>query len=368
MQRPDLATLACLNADCQHYGRPAQGNLRIRKVYGQDGRRLLRCSGCHDEFSERRHTALFNTKVSEAKAESIIDHLDEGCSIRATFRLTKAAKATVARLLKTSGRHAQHFHNQEVHDLRPKAIQFDEQWSFVKKKQKHCIPEETHQSGDFWDHTAIAPDSKLIVSLVVGKRTKDQTQKLVSDAQSRLQKGHLPALFSDGYEGYESSILEAFGRHYKASQTSLVGRPRLDIIRWPQGLAYGQIIKSSKEQLSDGIHLKVLRGKAKLLHTLSLLGYEKINTSSIERHNGTSRLHNQRKVRKTLAFSKSHLYHGWMSWLSVVQYNFCRTHSSLRVKNERGFHHRTPAMASGLTDRIWSTRDWLLSPVLGGQG
>jgi hypothetical protein len=118
--------------------------------------------------------------------------------------------------------------------------------------------------------------------------------------------------------------------------------------------------------LSDGIHLKVIRGKAQLLRTLSLLGYEKINTSSIERHNGTSRLHNQRKVRKTLAFSKSRLYHGWMSWLSVVQYNFCRAHGSLKMKDERGIHHRTPAMASGLTNRIWSTREWLLSPVLGG--
>jgi IS1 family transposase len=206
----------------------------------------------------------------------------------------------------------------------------------------------------------------LIVSLVVGKRTQEQAQALVSDTQSRLRKGHLPVLFSDGYEGYEPAILEAFGRRYPALKTSAKGRPRLDILRWPQGLAYGQVIKSATSQLSDGIHLKVIRGKAQLLHMVSLLGYQKINTSSVERHNGTSRLHNQRKVRKTLAFSTSHLYHGWMSWLSVVQYNFCRAHRSLRIKDGSGFHHRTPAMASGLTDRIWSTRDWLLSPVLGG--
>ena len=61
MQRPDLDTLACVNADCQHYGRPGQGNLTIRKVYGQDGIRLLRCGSCQAEFSERRNTALFLT-------------------------------------------------------------------------------------------------------------------------------------------------------------------------------------------------------------------------------------------------------------------------------------------------------------------
>jgi IS1 family transposase/transposase-like protein len=314
MQRPDLATLACVNADCQHFGRPGQGNLAIRKIYGKDRIRLLRCGSCHEEFSERRNTAWFNTKVSEAKAEEVIDHLDEGCSVRATSRLTKTSKVTVARRLKMRGRHAQRFHDQEVKDLRPRAIQFDEQWSFVKNKQKNCSPQEVHQAGDFWDHTAISPDSKLMVSLVVGKRTQEQTQALVRDTQSRLRKGHLPVLFSDGYERYESSILEAFGRRYAAPKSGSAGRPRLDIIRWPQGLAYGQVINSAKEQISEGIHLRVIRGKAQLLRTLSLLGYEKINTSSVERQNGTSRLHNQGKVRKTLAFSKSHLYHGWMSW------------------------------------------------------
>lgn len=74
------------------------------------------------------------------------------------------------------------------------------------------------------------------------------------------------------------------------------------------------MIKLATSRLSDGMHLKMIRGKAQLLHMVSLLGYQKISTGSVECHNGTSRLHNQRKVRKTLAFSKSHLYHGWMSW------------------------------------------------------
>ena len=82
MQRPDLTTLSCVNAECQHFARPCQGNLVIRKVYGKDRIRLLRCRDCRDEFSERRNTALFNTKVREAKAEEVIDHLDEGCSVR----------------------------------------------------------------------------------------------------------------------------------------------------------------------------------------------------------------------------------------------------------------------------------------------
>lgn len=184
---------------------------------------------------------------------------------------------------------------------------------FAKKKQKHCRDEETHEAGDLWDHTAVAADSKLLVSLVVGKRTKPQTQQLVCDTQKRLRKGHLPAIFSDGYEGYEGAILEAFGRRYPVAKSGGQKRPRRPVVRWAQGLAYGQVVKGGQ-----GIELRVIRGKARLLHTLYLLGYQKINTSVVERHNGTSRLRNQRKVRRTLAFSKSRRYHEWMSWLSVV--------------------------------------------------
>jgi hypothetical protein len=87
----------------------------------------------------------------------------------------------------------------------------------------------------------------------------------------------------------------------------------------------------------------------------------------VERHNGTSRLRNQRQVRKTLAFSKARRYHRWMSWLSVGLYNFCRPHSSLSIKESNRVIHRSPAMAAGFTNHIWSIREWLLKPTLGGQ-
>jgi predicted metal-dependent phosphotriesterase family hydrolase len=62
-----------------------------------------------------------------------VEHLAEGCGIRPTSRLVKVSKGTVARLLKTTGRHAQKFHDQEVRGLSPQALEFDEQWSFVKR-------------------------------------------------------------------------------------------------------------------------------------------------------------------------------------------------------------------------------------------
>jgi transposase-like protein len=95
MERPDLATLACVNPECQLFYQSAQGNLVVRKIYGRDALRLLRCRSCCEEFSERRGTALFNTKVSEAKAVEVIDDLAEGCSVRSTARLVQVCKDTV---------------------------------------------------------------------------------------------------------------------------------------------------------------------------------------------------------------------------------------------------------------------------------
>lgn len=140
MPRPDIDTLACVNPECQLFKQPGAGNLVVRKVYGGDQLRLLRCRQCQEEFSERRGTALFNTKIPEAKAVSIIEHLDESCSITATARLVPVSKDTVARLLKAAGRHAQRFHDQKVQGIRPLALEFDEQWSFVKKSNAIVSP------------------------------------------------------------------------------------------------------------------------------------------------------------------------------------------------------------------------------------
>lgn len=223
-------------------------------------------------------------------------------------------------------------------------------------------------AGDLWDHTAVTADSKLVVSLVVGKRTQVQTRALVTDARNRLRAGHLPALFTDAYGGYEAAILEAFGRRYPVPHLRTQGRAPRFVLRWPQGLAYGQVKKQYQRGRIKRIEVRAVYGKARLKHVLYLLGYTHINTSVVERHNGTSRLRNQRKVRKTLAFSKVPRYHRWMSWLAVGLYNFCREHSSLKSVQEMQVQHRSPAMAARLTDHIWTVREWLLCPIVGGQG
>lgn len=218
-----------------------------------------------------------------------------------------------------------------------------------------------------WDHVAIDPHSKLIVSLGVGKRTEEQTYALVMDAKGRLAKGSLPAIFTDAYAVYEDAILHAFGRRYPVSRRGSRGRRPAPVLRRPGGLVYAQVKKHYTGHRVGRIEIRPIFGKTHLAATLAMLGFNKVNTSAIERSNGTSRQRNRRKARKTLAFSKDVRYHRWMSWLSTGMYNFCRSHGGLRMGHDSQVFHRSPAMAAGLTDHIWSVRRWLLYPVLGGQ-
>ena len=137
MQRPDINSLTCVNPECQLFDQSAKNSLKVRKVYGQDQRRFLQCKECQEEFSERRGTALFNIKIPEVKAVSVIEHLGEGGPITGTARLVPVAQDTVARLPRlvgVAGRHAQKFHDQKVQGITPQALEFDEQWSHVGKK------------------------------------------------------------------------------------------------------------------------------------------------------------------------------------------------------------------------------------------
>jgi hypothetical protein len=148
------------------------------------------------------------------------------------------------------------------------------------------------------------------------------------DAQQRLRPGHVPAIFPAAYEGSEAPILEALGRHSLPQHPVLTGRSRRPSLRWPPGLAYGQVEKQYTGRGSERVDGWVGHGKARLKHVEYLLGNKVI--SAVEHQSGTSRWRNQRKVRKPLALSKATRYHRGMSWLAVGLYNFCHAHSRLK--------------------------------------
>jgi hypothetical protein len=147
----------------------------VRKVYGADQIRYLRCRRCGCEFSERKGTALWNTKVSEAKAVAVAEHLSEGCSQASTARLVKVDLSVVQRLNRTVGRHGQRFHTTHVQDVQVAALQADERHGFSATKQ-----------ATLWEAEIMDPQSKLVLSHVQGRRDEGLIRRLYADARQRV--------------------------------------------------------------------------------------------------------------------------------------------------------------------------------------
>ncbi|MEL6249968.1 MAG: hypothetical protein AAFY78_17385 [Cyanobacteria bacterium J06648_16] len=101
---------------------------------------------------------------------------------------------------------------------------------------------------------------------------------------------------------------------------------------------------------------------------LNSLGYNIPNTSTVERFNGTARRMNAHQVRRSLAFAKRHRTRQAIAWWSATVYNWVREHRSLKVplpvpQGRKRYQQRTPAIALGLTQHIWTEADILRTPV-----
>jgi transposase-like protein len=110
----DLTNFCCQNEACGDYGKRGVGNLSVCDRYGKHRRRLLYCKTCKARFSERKGTPLFDSRLPEDKAISLLEHLAEGTSVRKTGRLLGVSKDTVVRYSLRAGQHAKAVHDEVV--------------------------------------------------------------------------------------------------------------------------------------------------------------------------------------------------------------------------------------------------------------
>jgi hypothetical protein len=118
----------------------------------------------------------------------------------------------------------------------------------VERKQKHCSEDEA-TAGDCWDHTAIDPESRLVVSLVVGKRTADSVAALVRDFRDRTSGRVMRLMTSDEYAAYPEAIRAAYGRWVEPPRTGRPGRPQAPQWELPPELTYATVHKERQPGL-----------------------------------------------------------------------------------------------------------------------
>jgi len=231
------------------------------------------------------------------------------------------------------------------------------------KKEKHLSTQEKAQGnkGDQWDHVALARKEKLVVSLVPGKRTQENTRKLVEDFSLRANGGRPPALMTaDEYGPYPKCILETYGEEVRPEPTGKPGRPKKSYKVAPSDLLFATVCKRRERGRTVKVEIRLVFGtQGALQEALKKSTVSKrVNVAFVERYNGTDRHLNARKARQTYEFSKNVDDHVHQSWLSVSYYNFCWDHRSLRIRDESGvYQHRSPAMAADITGHIWSMEE-----------
>jgi hypothetical protein len=239
----------------------------------------------------------------------------------------------------------------------------------VFKKQERCDPQDPADDnrGDWWDHVALDPEHRLVLSVVPGARDAESVEEVVDQTKQRTEGRVMGLMTSDAYPAYEAAILEAYGEEVATTPS---GRPSRRLIPEkvpPPGLNYATVEKRREKGRVVEILTRVVFGTmASVRAALARSGVSRwINTSFLERENATDRHRNARKVRKTYTFSKEWRVHEAMTYFTMYSYNFCWPVRTLAGRDERGgIRPRTPAMSAGLADHVWTMREWVTTPAV----
>jgi IS1 family transposase len=314
---------------------------------------------CHKRFSSRRGTALYRLRTPAAHVALVLLAVNLGLTIADTQLLFGHSEVTIRLWLTRAGQHAEKVHAHFFRNLQLGHLQLDELFTTLRDK-----------AHDLWVWVAFDPATKLIPALQLGPRTQHMAYALLHAVTLVLAPGCLPVFTSDGLDLYFYAITAHFGQWVTDIAS---GKTRWQVAL---DLLYGQVKKSYRRRKLALVERRMRLGDlAHLTNHLQALGFSgTLNTAFVERINLTLRHALAALSRRCWATAQltsellAHL-HWWRAY-----YHFCRPHVSLRLKLDkpqprlgqqtpRRFQPRTPAMAAGLTDHIWSVQELLACPL-----
>lgn len=313
---------------CNHENRKKNGRNR-------NGSQRYKCCDCGKTFSDEHVPTgpLGNMRIDTDKACMALNMLLEGMSLRATSRMTGIDRNTLGDLILLAGERCEQFSAAVVQDVQVNDVQADEIWSFVGMKEK--TRNRLHRSEDFgdsWTWIAVERHTKLVLAYHVGLRNGSDCQqfmdKLDSAVSGRFQ------LSTDGLGAYRYTVPFTF-------------RSNVD---------FGMLVKHFQANRNE---TRYSPANITSIEKTSVFGnpdMDQVCTSHVERLNLTLRMQMRRFTRLTNAFSKSIDHHTAMQSLFFAWYNFVRPHQTLKTDDGK---KQTPAMASGLTDRLMTIREIL---------
>ncbi|MBM3773852.1 MAG: hypothetical protein FJW37_01665 [Acidobacteria bacterium] len=297
----------------------------------RNGSQRFRCVACKKTFSEKVDR-LPGSHIPLAEVERVLQLLIEGCSVRSAERITGLHRDTILKLLVAAGEKCEKLMGRLIVNVPVKDVQCDEIWGFIQKKEKQIAVEDDPNYGDAYCFVAMETSTKLVLNFALGKRNQATTDIFIEGLRLATAHGRFQ-ITSDGFASYRSAIPNTLEDRADFAQLVKVYRATPE----------GERRYSPAEVVSTEV-----------VPVLGEPDPKKICTSHIERQNLTMRMQIRRLTRLTNAFSKKWENHWAALCLHFAYYNFVRIHRTLRV---------TPAIAAGITDRVWDLGDLLSTQI-----
>jgi transposase-like protein/IS1 family transposase len=338
-KKMDARSQFCPNWECTSRGQIGQGNI----VSHGCKRPRYKCKTCGKTFSANSGTVLAGLRKPAELIMIVITLLAYGCPIQAIVHAFGLDERTVADWQYRAGNHCELVHKDKVEceNLDLQHVQADE----MRVKARGAI---------WWMALAMMVPTRLWIAGEVSKtRDSNLTDHLMEKVHRCCQALAALLICTDGFAAYPKSIIKAFREKVKRTP----GRGRCCLEVWPD-LHIGTVIKCTVKRRLKEIVRCVTYGTIEQAQKLLNRSYggSMLNTSFIERLNGTFRERLASLTRKFRhAASKRATLHAGM-YLVGCTYNFCLAHHELSKSQTKGGFGRpyTPAMASGLADHVWS--------------
>jgi IS1 family transposase len=368
----------CPDPDCRYGGWTGLGNISANGHPSGGPWRQLHCSRCGGYFLETQGTPLHGKRVAPDTLVWAIAALAEGLGIRAVARVFEVDPNTVLLWLVEAADHLEAFSRHFLSDVHVEQIQLDELFALLSAVKDGVVTEaealKRLSRSPHWVWTAMDPVTKLLLTIDMGDRTLAMAQSVVHRVVQVLAPGCVPLFLTDGFTEDTTALLPHFGQWVQPSRRQDKGpHPKPRWMPLPQ-LLYAQGVKTVRRRCLVRVRHRVVFGTLETVNAvLAPLGCQ-INTAFIERLNLTIRQHGAAVGRRVSTLCKGEdgiqrqlaLYH--------VYYNFCLPHTSVcqpllqpeptpGTGSAKRWQPRTPAMAAGLTDHVWTLREVLLFRV-----
>jgi len=339
----DPTRVFCDNPDCPARGQLAQGNIKVHCHREQ----RFRCTTCKKTFAASKGTPFYRLHKDRSLLVIVITLLTHGCPLQAIVAAFGLDERTVAAWHKKAGVHGQDIHQHFLETRRVDLghVQADELYAKLV-------------GGIRWMAMALAVPTRLWLGGVISPvRNLNLIQRLANMVRLAWLPGKGLLICVDGLASYPKAFWRAF------REKVLTGRRGRPSFRLPAGVWLAQVIKQHSGRRLVAVVRRVLWGStAQVQEQLRQTQTgTKINTAYIERINATFRAAMVALTRRgrRLMHDEDLLEKGM--YLVGCVYNFCWPHRSLRLRQEQGkkWQERTPAMAAGWTDHVWSVEELL---------